>query len=392
MKSREDIGKEKATELIAKYKTALVIDEKGTNKGVMELKAAWALAQMRGMILNCVRDGESPVIRLEDPSVVLEDVGAVRRTLAMDKRTETLHERVKEVRLSEAISEHDLQVKLMKSRQHLLSKYKVLVELRYKKKADFDANVARAIMDNVVGRLNDVSTVEIPFKVADTGFAVVSVLLRPLPRKILIQRGLVELDDPDAPKELTRRQISAARRHLESLEKDELRAQGIRFKKYMSPDEQIRLAGLGSTNTDEDFKALDGINTKNKKKKIKRVEEKEDDMDDYRDDDYDEEDDEETEFEIPKGVLRVPISRPRSTAPISLDEDEDEDMDMDMDDSDRLMDMVPPDPIMAGGPRRRAPVTPKPYGRPSGAPSRPGGPSKPSRPGGFKPGGRSGGL
>lgn len=325
-----------AEALVKAHKKALIIDENGTNLGVVFVAEAWAQAKARGLALAKVRDGDVPVIRFEQVNQPTTS-GKEKRATIMDPSSEVLHDRMKEVRVSDHISEHDLQVKVGKARQQLLSKYKVRFDMRFKRRSEFDPVLAQMTMENVFARLQDVAHYDTPFKVGDTGAFMV---LKPHSRKSLIAEGHVQVADPDAPKELTRRQISAAKRQLAAMEKEELRAQGIKFKKYLTPDEQIRQS---STNGDDfDIKAP--------KPKAKPAVEDEDDVYDMYNDPA-----------MADRINEVPRSKPsRPTSPAAAakkrteEEDEDEDDDMfdedDEDEDDELLDDILPKKTSAAKP------------------------------------------
>lgn len=233
MKPQVDTSADEAQALIKQYKKALVIDEKGENLGVVFVAEAWEKAKAKGLKLNKVRDGDVPVIRFETKAK--QEVPAKdKRADVKDPESETLHDRMKEVRISDQISEHDLQVKVGKARQQLLSKYKVRFDMRFKKRWEFDPVLAQVTMENVLARLQDVAQVDTAFKIMETGAFMV---LKPQPRKKLIAEGHVQIAEPEE-KEPSRREISAAKRQAAALEREELASQGVVFKKFLSPAQQ----------------------------------------------------------------------------------------------------------------------------------------------------------
>lgn len=312
----EDKSEAEAQALIAKYKKALVIDEKGTNMGVVFMADAWKEAKAKHLTLNKVKDGDVPVIRFE-AKVEKKSSVKEKRDLAKNPQSEVLRDRVKEVRISDSISEHDLQVKLSKARDHLLDKYKLRVDMRFKKRADFDPVLAQMTMDNIFARLSDIATVEQLFKMSDYGNGG-TMTLKPLPRRQLIAEGHVQVADPDAPKEPTRRQLSAIKRQMEALEKEELRAQGVTFKKFLTPDEQVRQA----SDSGDEFASLDP-NKPKPKPKPKKPKRRDEDMDedelDREEEDYEDMDEADDGFDDEELMpsMSSPVGPKKPTGPLA---------------------------------------------------------------------------
>jgi translation initiation factor IF-3 len=266
--------------LLAKAPEALVIDEKGVNLGIIATADAIAQANARGLRVVVVRDSKPPVYKLEAPQ---HAETATKSSKGKDKSydPDALHERIKEIRISDKITEHDLQVKISKTMQHLLSRHRVKVELKFKYRTEFDPVVAKALMENVVARLAEISTIETPMKSMDDRACFM--MLKPLSTKQLIARGFLE--DPSKVSEKDDEvdlEVAAAREKAASreernraaqLEKEELKQQGLLKKRFKSPVEQTK---------DEDDK--DRLKGKPEKKR----EEPEDEEDEYGYDDEDE--------------------------------------------------------------------------------------------------------
>ena len=228
-------------EMVEKYKEALVIDENGVNLGILSMGAAYLKAKERNVMIVKVRDSEPPVLRFEERLTGREAREKAKKLKKLGGADpDSLHERMKEVRLSDKITEHDLQVKVMKTTQHLLSRYRVKVLLSFKKKAEFDPQVAKVLLDNVLLRLADICIIETSPKMTDDRACFV--VIRPVSRRQLIQMGAIEAPSKEAEKEPSRREIIAEKHRIRELEKQELREQGLVFKRYLSPAEQTRLA------------------------------------------------------------------------------------------------------------------------------------------------------
>lgn len=278
-------------QLSEKHKEALVIDENGVNLGILPMEDVYTKAKERNMKIVRVRDSEPPVLRFEErlsARDAREKAKKAKKLGAGDP--DALHDRMKEVRLSDKITEHDLQVKVMKTTQHLLSRYRVKVLLSFKRRDEFDPQVAKALLDNVLLRLADICVVETAPKMSEERSCFV--VIRPVSRKQLISMGHVEAPEAEGERTPSKRELSAEKHRLRELEKQELRDQGLVFKRFLSPTEQARLAQEASGGDNSDISRA-----KAPKRKAKGpVEEDEEDLDE---DDFD-------EFsELPKGADRL---------------------------------------------------------------------------------------
>lgn len=232
--------------LLKVVKEAMVIDQDGKNLGVLPTSKAWAKAAELGMELVKVRDasGESPaVLKITSGGDSRQEDKPRKKKLTGD----ALHDRPKEIRISDKITEHDLQVKMDKATQHLCSRYRVRILLSFKRRQEYDPELAKAVLDNVTTRLADITIVETPMKMLDDRACFV--LLKPISRKQLLAKGLIELPSTDAAKEPSRREITAAKRRAAELEREELRAQGLLVKEFLSPAEQKSMALQGGGKT-----------------------------------------------------------------------------------------------------------------------------------------------
>lgn len=222
--------------LANKYVQALVIDQEGINLGVVNVAKVWATAKESNLKMTLVRESEPPVIKLEH-KLTARDAREKKKKKEVD--SEALHDRVKEVRLSDLITEHDLQVKVSKIQQLLFTKHRVRITLQFKRRADFDASVGKAFLDNVLMRISEFSITEGSLVTADDRACAVTV--RPISRAQLIAKGFIEAPKEEAEHTPTRKEITAEKRRLAELEREELKAQGLLVKKYLSPEEQSKL-------------------------------------------------------------------------------------------------------------------------------------------------------
>ena len=151
------------------------------------------------------------------------------------------------------------------------------VELRFKSRFEFDPVVAKALLENVVARLEEYATIETPLKLVDDRACFV--MLRPLSQKVLKSKGLLvdpetrgdgsgadgdyiderHLEMEEEVSAARERAISREEKHrLAQLETEELRQQGLLKKRFKSPTEQTK----GGDGKD----SLPGANTASSKK------------------------------------------------------------------------------------------------------------------------------
>lgn len=147
-----------------------LIDNEGTDRGVLGLKEALRLAQDKGMDLVEIAPQASP------PKCKIMDYGKWKYE-NKKKQTKQATVTIKEIQIRPRTDEHDFQVKLRHARRFLESGHKVKINLRFtgremsRKEKGFDM-VNRLIKD-----LSDISKVETPPKLIDRKvFVVISAL------------------------------------------------------------------------------------------------------------------------------------------------------------------------------------------------------------------------
>jgi translation initiation factor IF-3 len=279
-------GPDKSEQLALTHKKAQIIDENGKNLGVLSSAEALAMSKSRRVNMVQVRDAEIPVWRFEAKLTERErDKAKKKKTSEGDD--EMLRERTKEIRLSDKITEHDLQTKVSKATQHLLTKHRVKVALYFKRRDEFDPQVGKAIIENVVLRLADICIVETQLKLVDDRSCFVTI--RPISRRQLIAKGIIEAPIKEISPQQVRKEAMAERQRQHQIERERLIAEGLLIKKFLSPEEQARIAleekaaGKRSVKNDDDDEFSSGG-------KKKRRYEEDDDDEDIEFEDFDEDD------------------------------------------------------------------------------------------------------
>jgi translation initiation factor IF-3 len=194
-----------------------LVSLEGRNLGEVALADAKLLAKQKGLRLACVVPlANPPICRLQrvtvvpdvdeleddkrgvdDEITVLDDDGLpllvpsssptstsstqVSPAPDIPSPTDNIKRRPKgekELRFSDAIAEHDVQTKVGQLRRFLSKGLRVRVSINFKSVAQFDVDLARALLDNIISRADDLGRVEGDIHIANR-FA--SLLLLPLP-------------------------------------------------------------------------------------------------------------------------------------------------------------------------------------------------------------------
>ena len=135
-----------------------VIDENGTQLGVMTPSEALRLARERDLdLVEVAPTAKPPVCRLIDyGKYQYEQTKRERQARKAQKQVE-----IKEVRLRPKTSEHDTDVRVRQARKFLEGGAKVKVRLRFRGREIQHPEVALRILDDFAERLSDVGEVEI---------------------------------------------------------------------------------------------------------------------------------------------------------------------------------------------------------------------------------------
>jgi translation initiation factor IF-3 len=134
-----------------------VIDEDGTQLGILPTREAIRIALDRGLdLVEVAPNADPPVCKLLDFGKFQYE-RAKREREARKARKDV---EIKEVRLRPKTGEHDINTRLRQARGFLESGAKVKVRLRFRGREITHPEVARDLLQRFADELSDVSTIE----------------------------------------------------------------------------------------------------------------------------------------------------------------------------------------------------------------------------------------
>jgi translation initiation factor IF-3 len=134
-----------------------LIDEQGTQVGIISLREAQELAEERGLDLVEVAPNASP------PVCRLMDYGKFRYEQSKKEREARKNQKqtdLKEVRLKPRTDEHDLEVKANRARKFLKAGDKVKFTVRFRGRELAHTNIGREMLERIIELLQDIAVVE----------------------------------------------------------------------------------------------------------------------------------------------------------------------------------------------------------------------------------------
>ena len=134
-----------------------LIDEVGTQVGIVAIRDALQMAEERGFDLVEVAPNAVP------PVCRIMDYGKFRYEQSKKEREARKHQKqveLKEVRLKPKTDDHDIDVKAKQARKFLLAGDKVKFTLRFRGREIFHPDIGMAMLENMAEDLRDVSVVE----------------------------------------------------------------------------------------------------------------------------------------------------------------------------------------------------------------------------------------
>ena len=134
-----------------------VIDEIGTQLGIMDVQVALQAAEEKDLdLVEVAPNANPPVCRFMDYGKYLyEKQKRERESRRAQKQIE-----IKEVRLRPKTGEHDIQVVLTKTRKFLKDGAKVRVRIRFRGREIVHRDIALDLMKRVTDELTDEAVVE----------------------------------------------------------------------------------------------------------------------------------------------------------------------------------------------------------------------------------------
>ena len=138
-----------------------VIDDEGTQRGLMETADALALAYHKGLdLVEIAPNQRPPVCRIMDYGKYKYE--QKKKDQASKRKQHQVH--MKEVRVRPAIAEHDLQVRVRQARQFLTDGDKVLLVCLFRGRQMAHKEVGHQVIQQVIKLLDDVAKVEAPIR------------------------------------------------------------------------------------------------------------------------------------------------------------------------------------------------------------------------------------
>jgi len=131
-----------------------VIDNKGENLGVMETKAAIDLAKERGLDLVEVSSNATPKV------CKIVDYGKYHYQQAKRQRKQRHRPKLKEMKFTIKIGEHDFQTKLRRVREFLSKGDTVRVSVFFRGREVVHAGRGRELLKRVATELSDIARVD----------------------------------------------------------------------------------------------------------------------------------------------------------------------------------------------------------------------------------------
>jgi len=123
-----------------------LVDDEGAQLGVVEIRAAVAKAQEKGLdLVEVASNVDPPVCRIMDYSKFKYD--QEKKKKIAKKKQHVTH--LKEVRFKVRIEEHDYQVKLKHIKEFLSKKDKVRVSLRYRGRENAHKELGRELFNRI---------------------------------------------------------------------------------------------------------------------------------------------------------------------------------------------------------------------------------------------------
>ena len=134
-----------------------LIDENGTQVGVITMREALTMAEERGFDLVEVAPTAVP------PVCRIMDYGKFRYEQSKKEREARKNQRqveVKQIRLEPKTDDHDLDVKAKQARRFLLDGDKVKFNLRFRGRAIYHPEIGQAILEQMAEALLDIAVIE----------------------------------------------------------------------------------------------------------------------------------------------------------------------------------------------------------------------------------------
>ena len=134
-----------------------VIDEDGTQLGVMTSSAALAMAEERDLdLVKIAPQSKPPVCKIMDYGKYRFESGKRAKEARKNQKTVDL----KEIRLSATIDTHDIEVKAKAARRFLESGDRLKVAIRFRGRQAAHSEIGREVMMNFYKMIEDIAAMD----------------------------------------------------------------------------------------------------------------------------------------------------------------------------------------------------------------------------------------
>jgi len=134
-----------------------LIDDEGTQVGIVATREALQIAEERGLdLVEVAPNATPPVCRLLDYGKFRYEQSKKEREARKNQRQAEL----KELRLKPKTDDHDLDVKANHARRFLLAGDKVKFTVRFRGREMAHTDIGRSMLDQIAENLRDVATME----------------------------------------------------------------------------------------------------------------------------------------------------------------------------------------------------------------------------------------
>lgn len=134
-----------------------LIDENGTQVGIVPLREALAMAEERGFdLVEVAPNAVPPVCRLLDYGKFRYEQSKKEREARRNQKQSEL----KQIRLMPKTDDHDVAVKANQARRFLLAGDKVKFNLRFRGREMAHPEIGRQMLDQIAEQLSDIAVIE----------------------------------------------------------------------------------------------------------------------------------------------------------------------------------------------------------------------------------------
>ena len=153
----EDISKNYIVNEDIRKKEVRVISKDGEQLGILSSKEALKIAEENELDLVMISpNANPPVCKIMDLGKFIYEQS--KKEKEAKKKQKVIN--IKEIRVSLTIEENDIAIKAKKARKFLLDGDKVKVTVRFRGREMELGHIAQRILDNFVGKLEDVCIIE----------------------------------------------------------------------------------------------------------------------------------------------------------------------------------------------------------------------------------------